>query len=846
MTGKESNVVQLKPAESVSQLGQINTALINLYQEHLFSLIEPSVQHIIQYLVKRSESGENNSEIMRSMELKHQFEKLQTAIKDSFCEISLNNFDNWEHNDNSLESIEGELSLVENTSLDLKLAWQSAAKLLSIGDELIQLTDSEHRLSPLIDLKPENNPIGPFKICESLSEAIKPIHLEAEESKEILAEFVRQIKPAVATLWKATDQYLESQGLKVIKPKTSIASIPEKEPLSSSDSPEGLTTHNSDNQNSSENTGQGNDRVGQRPNHGDIGSTASGVNTASSPYNSSTQSHSESGAGSGLSFHPSNHSESAGHSSANSNETGSQGSGQSQTSNVSSLPNSTMSDAGINTLDDSLMDAIAQKVVNRVEGLLTQYGSPTGGPAVEGSEANDNVTVFAAVELATTLTAIQEELNGQQTCLFDLTESIQAALQERGVKDKISPRHNDLINIVGMLFEFILDDHELPKEVKHLVGLLQIPVLKLALLDEDFLSNREHPARQLLNDMTSAGMHTVYEPITAEPVIELIEHSVKTIIKNFMDNPDIFPACLEAFNLSLEEIRKHIEADIEQEQEQEQQSDSDSESEPEHSESYQTIKAITERYQIPAAIDGFVFGVWSNVLNDYSTDSDDEKWYTVTNTLDMLLWNLQPENLPKITAEHWLSVKNYIVDLLTETQLESSELSEWMNTLNVLIATPVPTSETIEITIEEEPDSIELSIETSDEEEEIVLSTNSLLSKPEPEITEQPSSELLSDTCEEFDKDCNDEKCERVDLNISIGQWVEFVGKDGQLFRCKLARINKQSDRYVFVNNAGVKVSSKRSYQLARDIEKGRLRIMDSTPFFDKALHAVMHRFLKI
>ena len=49
------------------------------------------------------------------------------------------------------------------------------------------------------------------------------------------------------------------------------------------------------------------------------------------------------------------------------------------------------------------------------------------------------------------------------------------------------------------MFDFVSADRQLPDAIKALLGRLQIPVLKAAMLDKEFFSRRKHPARLLVN-----------------------------------------------------------------------------------------------------------------------------------------------------------------------------------------------------------------------------------------------------------------------------------------------------------------------------------------------------------
>src|SRR5690606_8158763 len=71
--------------------------------------------------------------------------------------------------------------------------------------------------------------------------------------------------------------------------------------------------------------------------------------------------------------------------------------------------------------------------------------------------------------------------------------------------ERATPPDADVIEIVGLLFEYVLNDERLPDSVKALLSYLHTPFLKVALLDKAFFNSPQHPARQLLNSLVAAG-----------------------------------------------------------------------------------------------------------------------------------------------------------------------------------------------------------------------------------------------------------------------------------------------------------------------------------------------------
>ena len=86
-----------------------------------------------------------------------------------------------------------------------------------------------------------------------------------------------------------------------------------------------------------------------------------------------------------------------------------------------------------------------------------------------------------------------------QQLKVQLLQQLGALRGERS--SRVATMDEDTIDLVGMLFEFILEDRNLPAEMQVLLGRLQIPYLKAAILDRKLFAHRQHPARRLLDNM---------------------------------------------------------------------------------------------------------------------------------------------------------------------------------------------------------------------------------------------------------------------------------------------------------------------------------------------------------
>jgi hypothetical protein len=110
------------------------------------------------------------------------------------------------------------------------------------------------------------------------------------------------------------------------------------------------------------------------------------------------------------------------------------------------------------------------------------------------------------------------------------------------------------IELVGMLFDHVMQDQQVPDEIKALLSRLQFPVLKAALLDADFFAASAHPARRLIDRMASTAMG--WEPYGDENErfrLE-IERIVKEVLARFDKDLSVFEKLLQEFEAFIGDI----------------------------------------------------------------------------------------------------------------------------------------------------------------------------------------------------------------------------------------------------------------------------------------------------
>ena len=121
-----------------------------------------------------------------------------------------------------------------------------------------------------------------------------------------------------------------------------------------------------------------------------------------------------------------------------------------------------------------------------------------------------------------------------------------------------------MFDVVSMMFDFILDDDNVPDPMKALIGRLQIPMLKVALIDKSFFSKRSHPARRLLNTLAEAALGWNEGHDDGGAYYGRVESYVRKVLEEFEDSTDVFDVVLEelqAFLADQEQVAEETSQD---------------------------------------------------------------------------------------------------------------------------------------------------------------------------------------------------------------------------------------------------------------------------------------------
>lgn len=448
---------------------------------------------------------------------------------------------------------------------------------------------------------------------------------------------------------------------------------------------------------------------------------------------------------------------------------------------------------------------------------------------------------------------------------------------------------DDVINLVSMMFEFILDDRNLAAPMKALIGRLQIPMVKVAIADKSFFSKGGHPARRLLNEMAMACLgwqETSAENLHKDILYNKMQEMVRIVLADFETDMGIFNNLLLDFRAFQEKEKRRAQI---LEQRTIDAEDGKAKSERARAEVDNALRNIIGDKLLPQTVTRLLRDAWANVMfiSCLKQGVESEDWTEKNTTAQQLVWSVTssmdkdnrqkllkmvPELLQKLRtglegisfsplettqlfkqleAVHLTRLRS---DSVVEKQVEKAQPEEKpvaekkqaiseadleakaqeLAEKNAQRRAPQP-AKSVEVVVPAQPNTAPVQAKV-EEKAKVEPSIVADVQEPAPKIVEAP----VVHKTEEVDIAHIESQHLALVGNITQGTWFEMQGDNGEKYRCRLAAIIRPAGKYIFVNRSGMKVAEESRETLALALQQKRLSILDDGMLFDRALEAVI------
>lgn len=366
------------------------------------------------------------------------------------------------------------------------------------------------------------------------------------------------------------------------------------------------------------------------------------------------------------------------------------------------------------------------------------------------------------------------------------------------------------VDFVEMLFGAFLRDSNISTSLKSLLLELQIPLIKVAMLDQQFFQNNKHPARKVLDTIAHVGIGIEDSDNTLYKTMKLIIEQLQT---TFEQNLISFNTALTALNRL-----KSIEADKSGKQEEETQKAIYKE----HARQVilNELQKHTHKRIIQKELKPLILKQWANIMYQrfVKHGKDSPEWNEAVTLLKHMIYSVQP-----ITSSvQWVLLNSDSENLIDEIKglLDTASLS---------------------------PASIDASISTLQEIHNRLLENSEFFQESpdsEPDISLE---EAIAETEQELPAEEEPRaQIARLPQDVKQGVWFEiYNGEDKAPRRVKLSVVLFDEAKLIFVDRHGNKVMEKTATEFMQELNEKRSRIIADHSIFNHALGQVINSIIR-
>ena len=385
------------------------------------------------------------------------------------------------------------------------------------------------------------------------------------------------------------------------------------------------------------------------------------------------------------------------------------------------------------------------------------------------------------------------------------------------------------IDIVAMLFDYVFEDGHIPDSVKAQLGRLQIPVLKVALLDKSFFSSKRHPARRLIDALAEASMGLDEAHERGAATLRLVAEVVERVLEDFETDLGLFEAQLErveafiAENQAAEALIVTRSSHALEAAEREQAARDAGEREVD--------RRLATRIGVPAVVVDMLQDTWVRALaaTALAGGEDSGPWRFLIQGMEDLVWSVEPKSTPD-DRKRLVSMLPTLLRTLQDGFAHAREPAERRDAFLAALVdchagavkaglkgvTPMP-----EVVIPPMPEAPRI--------ERAVLPAGGV--QVEQIRLKSPRGGIVRNVFTRTG----------IWTNVQRGTWVEFTRGDDAVTRARLTWISPNKGVYLFTNPAaGSAAISISPEALAEQMRLGEARLLDAAPLVDRAVDSML------
>ena len=359
------------------------------------------------------------------------------------------------------------------------------------------------------------------------------------------------------------------------------------------------------------------------------------------------------------------------------------------------------------------------------------------------------------------------------------------------------------IDLLTKVFDTVFRDRNIPSEIKDLISLLQIPILKAALIDKEFFFEEAHPARRLIELLSKSSVAWDPEKGYDDPLYQTMKHNVGRVQQEFDREISLFSTVVSDLERFLAEEEAQAAAGVLStpitealQQEKLEQAQTAAKSE---------VAQRVGTGEVVPFVETFLEAKWVPVLSlAYSVKDDKpQALENALQTMDDLIWSVKP----KITPDQRKELIAKLPGLLTM-------VNKWLNVIKW-----------------EDADRLRFFSELAECHASIVRAPLELSPQRQLEIAVEAAQKATERRLQKRAETqqqavvADDEFVATV-AALERGAWLEFTRSDEAAKKVKIAWVSPLRSLFIFTTSARQEAFSMSAQQLEQSFRDGHTQLV--------------------
>jgi len=374
------------------------------------------------------------------------------------------------------------------------------------------------------------------------------------------------------------------------------------------------------------------------------------------------------------------------------------------------------------------------------------------------------------------------------------------------------------LDALAEVFDYVFADQAIPLQMKYVIGRLQIPVLKAAMIDRDFFLSDTHPARRLVDTLASASVSWSPEKGEGDPLYQRIEGTVQRVLSEFEDDLELFSELLREFTEFLFETEQQAQERIEPTAEVEREGESFEQALAHVDEVvHARIAALPPESPLVPFLAPFLTTQWREVMarSWLHAQDDPTQWESAVTSMDQLIWSIQP----KTKSEERKKLVAVLPDLVRNLNTGLDDI-EWVGDARAKFTRRLISTHMLAIRMTQ-PAALDALPDAEEEQAGQAAMT---------ELDQRRATKLVGHL-DDYDDMAH---------GLARGQWFDFVGPNAAQHRCRLSWVSPMRTRLLFTNREGFDAFVRSEREVAQLLRQGSLVVVNQEPIVARALERLM------